>query len=124
MIEDSEEDTEEEEVDIQANLNFQVEEINLIDQQIVSILIQFIYREQSIQLSYFIILVKDDELVAVKLRGLPYQCRYEEVSELFKDFSYIERSVVLGLGNDGRKNGFGAILFGDEKEARDAVKEL
>jgi len=69
-------------------------------------------------------IVNDDELVAVKIRGLPYQVRYEEVSELFKDYGYIDKSVVLGLGADGRKNGFGAILFDDEKEAQASSNEL
>ena len=60
-------------------------------------------------------------MVAVKVRGLPYSAQYEDVSDFFKDFHYIERSVPLGLGYDGRKNGFGAILFEDEKEAKDAM---
>jgi RNA recognition motif-containing protein len=32
--------------------------------------------------------------------------------------------VVLGTNPDGRKNGFGAILFEDEKEARAAMNDL
>ena len=55
--------------------------------------------------------------MAVKIRGLPYQVRYEDVSSFFGDFNIIERSVVLGKGHDGRKNGFGAILFENEQEA-------
>lgn len=71
-----------------------------------------------------LISVNDEEMVAVKIRGLPYQVRYEEVSNLFKDYSYIEKSVVLGTNPDGRKNGFGAILFEDEKEAKAAMNDL
>jgi RNA recognition motif-containing protein len=63
-------------------------------------------------------------LVALKIRGLPYQVRYEEVSEFFKNFNYTEKSVVLGLGHDGRKNGFGAILFESESEAKSAMTDL
>jgi RNA recognition motif-containing protein len=63
-------------------------------------------------------------MVAVKVRGLPYSAIYEDVTEFFKDFNYVERSVVMGLGFDGRKNGFGAILFNDEKEASDAVAKM
>lgn len=63
----------------------------------------------------------DDDLTSIKVRGLPYSAQYEDVSELFKDFHYIERSVVMGLGYDGRKNGFGAILFEDAKEAKEAM---
>jgi len=62
-----------------------------------------------------------DDKVAVKIRGLPYQTRYEEISDFFGDFQYIERSVILGLNNEGRKNGFGAILFESEDEAQSAA---
>jgi len=63
-------------------------------------------------------------MVSVKVRGLPYSAQYEDVADFFKDFHYIERSVVMGLGYDGRKNGFGAILFEDEKEAKEAMAKM
>lgn len=56
---------------------------------------------------------KEDDQVAVKIRGLPYQVRYEEIADFFRDFRYIEKSAILGVGGDGRKNGFGSILFED-----------
>lgn len=62
-----------------------------------------------------------DDKVAVKIRGLPYQVRYEEINDFFGDFKSINRSVILGLNNEGRKNGFGAILFEDEEEASAAA---
>jgi RNA recognition motif-containing protein len=31
---------------------------------------------------------------------------------------------VLGIGNDGRRNGFGSILFEDAEEASNAAKEM
>jgi len=37
--------------------------------------------------------------------------RFEEVSDFFNGMGYLDKSVVLGLNPDGRKNGFGAILF-------------
>lgn len=63
-------------------------------------------------------------MVAVKMRGLPYQIRYEEIAEFFRDHRYIEKSAILGVGADGRKNGFGSILFEDPDTALTAVKEL
>lgn len=60
----------------------------------------------------------------IKIRGLPYSIRYEEVSEFFNDFKYIEQSVVFGLNHEGRKNGFGAILFENDDEAANAAKEM
>jgi len=65
-----------------------------------------------------------DELVVVKVRGLPYSIRYEEVADFFKDFKYIEQSVVLGLNYEGRKNGFGAILFHTADEASKAAVQM
>ena len=70
------------------------------------------------------VLVGPDDQVAVKIRGLPYQTRYEEISDFFGDYQYIERSVILGLNNEGRKNGFGAILFENEDEAQSAAKGM
>jgi len=62
-----------------------------------------------------------EDKVAVKIRGLPYQTRYEEIADFFGDFKYIERSVILGLNNEGRKNGFGSILFETEEDANAAA---
>lgn len=66
----------------------------------------------------------DDDKVAVKIRGLPYKVRFEEVSDFFRDYNYIEKSVVLGTNPDGRKNGFGAILFDNEQDAGAAIDGL
>lgn len=62
--------------------------------------------------------------MAVKIRGLPYQVRYEEIADFFRDHRYIEKSAILGVGSDGRKNGFGSILFEDQETAQVAAKEL
>jgi len=63
-------------------------------------------------------------MVALKIRGLPYQTRREELYDFFKDFAVREKSVVFGLGPDGRKNGFGSILFENEAEATQAMTAL
>jgi len=67
---------------------------------------------------------KEQDQVAVKIRGLPYQVRYEEIADFFRDFRYIEKSAILGVGGDGRKNGFGSILFEDHEEAAGAAQKL
>ena len=74
--------------------------------------------------SYILLTVKEDDKVAVKIRGLPYQVRYEEIADFFRDHRYIEKSAILGVGADGRKNGFGSILFEDQETAQLAAKEL
>lgn len=72
----------------------------------------------------FLKIVKETDMVAVKIRGLPYQIRYEEIGDFFREHMYIQKSVILGVGADGRKNGFGSILFEDPETALIAVKEL
>jgi RNA recognition motif-containing protein len=63
-------------------------------------------------------------LVAVKIRGLPYQVRYSEINDFFRQFRYIEKSSILGVGGDGRKNGYGSLLFESPEEAAAAAEEL
>lgn len=60
----------------------------------------------------------------VKIRGLPYSCRYEEINDFFGDYKTVFQSVVFGLNREGRKNGFGAIVFETDEEASAAAKEL
>ena len=67
---------------------------------------------------------KAEDKIALKLKGLPYQVRYDEIADFFKDYSYVEKSTVLGIGADGRKNGFGAVLIADEATAEKAMNDL
>ena len=55
------------------------------------------------------------------MRGLPWRVTYDEISDFFKDFKMVEKSIVLGIGPDGRKDGYGVCLFNDEQEANAAV---
>jgi len=67
----------------------------------------------------------DDDLVAVKIKGLPFKVRFYEISDFFADYNFIDKSVVLGVNKgDGRKNGFGAIPFDSQDDAEKAIKEL
>ena len=68
--------------------------------------------------------VNPEDLVAVKIRGLPYQVRYSEINDFFRQFRYVEKSAILGVGRDGRKNGFGSLLFESPEEAAAAAEEL
>lgn len=62
-------------------------------------------------------------MVAVKIRGLPFQTRYFEIADFFRDYKCIKKSAILGVGYDGRINGFGAILFDDAEIALKAATE-
>ena len=75
-------------------------------------------------LQYLIFLVTDEQLVAVKIRGLDYNVSYNEIKSFFNGYNYVDNSVILGKGRDGRNNGFGSILMKTEDDAENAVKDL
>ena len=79
---------------------------------------------QKIEFLIFQFIVKDNEKVALRLKGLPWRVEKEQVSEFFQDFKIIDNSVVLGVGADGRKNGQGTILFDDAEEAASAQEKM
>ena len=58
------------------------------------------------------------------MRGLPYRATDEEVTDFYKDFKLKEDSMQWGLGQDGRKNGWGSILFENEDEASRAAEAM
>lgn len=58
------------------------------------------------------------------MRGLPYRATDEEVFEFYKDYKIKEDSLQWGLQEDGRKNGWGAILLENEDEASRAAEGL
>ena len=66
----------------------------------------------------------DEDRVAVKLKGLPFAVRLDEISSFFKDHGLIDKSIVLGQDPNGKKNGFGAILFETRENAEKAAKDL
>ena len=66
-------------------------------------------------------IVSKDDLVALKMRGLSYWVTHEEILEFFKEFKKNERSIILQLGADGMKNGYGVILFESAEDAQEAM---
>lgn len=66
----------------------------------------------------------DDEMVAVKIRGLDYGVTYQEIKSFFNGYNYVDNSVILGKGRDGRNNGFGSILMKTQEDVENAVKDL
>ena len=58
------------------------------------------------------------------MRGLPYRATDEEVTDFFNEYKIKEDSLQWGLGSDGRKNGWGAILLESEDEASRAAENL
>ena len=63
-------------------------------------------------------------MVAIRMFGLAWRVEYSEIEDFYREFKFVERSIVLGKGDDGRNNGLGAILFEDEEQASKAAEEL
>ena len=57
------------------------------------------------------------------MRGLPWRATDEEVLEFFQDYKVKEGSLQFGQGEDGRRTGWGCILFENEDEAARACEE-
>jgi heterogeneous nuclear ribonucleoprotein F/H len=49
---------------------------------------------------------------------------YQEIKTFFNGYNYVDNSVILGKGRDGRNNGFGSILMKNPEDVEAAVKEL
>lgn len=65
-----------------------------------------------------------DDMVAIKCRNMPWRIENDEIENFFRDFKYLDKSVVLEIGEDGRKTGFGGILMESEEQADEAVEAL
>jgi RNA recognition motif-containing protein len=62
----------------------------------------------------------DSDQVALKLRGVPFRASESEIEEFFADYKLVAGSIKLGVGDDGRKNGFAVALFESEDQAKEA----
>lgn len=47
----------------------------------------------------------------LKMQGLNYNVRINEIEEFFSEFKPIPNSIKLGLNNEGRRNGCGVVAF-------------
>ena len=69
-------------------------------------------------------IVKEDEYVSIKLRGLPFRANVADILNFFENYSIIEDSVRIVLNNDGRASGIATVCFSSEKEAKRAQEEM
>ena len=65
---------------------------------------------------------QDDE-VAVRIHGMPFQATREEVYEFFADYKVVPDTLIFGLADDGRKSGLGTLIFETEEDAQKAAEE-
>ncbi len=54
------------------------------------------------------------DYAALRLRGLPFSAKHEDISTFFKDYDIYPESVKIGRNQDNTKTGEGAVLFKDE----------
>jgi RNA recognition motif-containing protein len=63
------------------------------------------------------------DYAALKLRGLPFTSRPEDISSFFKDYDIHPDSIKIGRNQDNTKTGEGSLLFKDEEECKRAFRE-
>ena len=63
------------------------------------------------------------ENIALMLRGLPFQIKPADLQMFFQNYAYVQGSIFLGKNNEGRRTGYGAILFQNEAECLRAMNE-
>jgi hypothetical protein len=56
---------------------------------------------------------------AIKLRGLPYTVKPEDIISFFKGYD-VQDEVKIGKTSDNSKTGEGAVLFSTEEECKRA----
>ena len=64
-----------------------------------------------------------DERILVRMRGLPYSIKKEEILAFFHGYDVVPDSVIIGEMGNGKKTGEGVILFKSEEEAQRAVND-
>ena len=67
--------------------------------------------------------VVPSDMVALKMRGLPWRVEVEEIEQFFSRYAYLRDSIHLGVLQDGRKTGQAALLFESQEEAANAMNE-
>lgn len=60
----------------------------------------------------------------LRMRGLPFASKKEDVAEFFKDFPIDKESVVFSFRSDGRATGEAYVSFKGPDEAREALTKL
>lgn len=64
--------------------------------------------------------VELNDYAALRMRGLPFSCRHEDIITFFNDFDAHIDSIKIGKNSDGTKTGEATILFKNEDECKRA----
>jgi RNA recognition motif-containing protein len=57
-------------------------------------------------------------MLAIKMRGLPFNVKDQDIKAFFKDYNLVNGSVKIGETSEKVKTGEAAVLFNDEKECK------
>lgn len=63
-------------------------------------------------------------MVGVKIRGLPFKATLDHINAFFANHEAVEGSFMFGYNKEGRKDGFGTLLFEDETVVGQVVQDL
>lgn len=55
-------------------------------------------------------------MLGLKMRGLPFSIKIQDIKAFFKDYNVLNGSIKIGETVDKVKTGEAALLFADEKE--------
>eukprot|EP00347_Sterkiella_histriomuscorum_P011323 403372892 len=64
-----------------------------------------------------------NDYLGLKLRGLPFSIKRDEINQFFSNFNYVRDSVKLGRTGEGLLTGEGAILFHSEEDSKKAFQQ-
>jgi len=67
--------------------------------------------------------VQPTDYAALRMRGLPFSVKNEDIMFFFNDYKYFPDSIKIGKTSEGGKTGEGALLFNDEEECKKAFLE-
>merc|ERR1712100_358453 len=65
-----------------------------------------------------------NDLVGLKIQGLPFQIHEKDIIAFFSKFSPVLNSVHFDRNKDGRRSGYGALLFQSSDECLNAMNEM
>lgn len=67
--------------------------------------------------------MKTTDYAGLKLRGMPFSVKKEDILFFFSDYKFYPESIKIGRDEDNNKTGEGAILFKDEEQCKKAYEE-
>lgn len=68
-------------------------------------------------------LVQPHEYASLRMRGIPFSAKTEDLIYFFKGYDMFEDSVKIGRNSDNTKTGEAAILFKTEAECKRAFQQ-